>query len=72
MKNIKTKYALAVMLLICNLITFAQVPNPDPTGGDPDPDDVLAPISDYVWVLAVVAILYMAFKFYKFNKLSKI
>lgn len=49
------------MLLICNFITFAQ-PNPDPTGGDPDPSD--APLDSYVYVLIAVAICYVAFKLY--------
>lgn len=53
------------MFILCNPI-FAQIDDP---GEDPD---MPVPISDYLWVLIAIGLVYVFFKFRAFAKQSNI
>jgi hypothetical protein len=67
MKNNLLKYYIAAFYLCSTLIMFAQA---DPgTGGDVENDGTLdatpaaAPIDDYVWILALIGLVFVFMKF---------
>ena len=62
MKNNVLKYYIAVVFFCSTMVMFAQPgdgSNGDPLEG-PDPG---APIDDYVWVLAIVGLIFVFMKF---------
>ena len=62
MKKYIAKSFLVVVALLVNAAAFAQGGNPGDFGnpGDTNPTD--APISDYIWVLAVAGLIYVFYK----------
>jgi hypothetical protein len=65
MKNFKIiKYFSAILILLVTSVSFAQ-PGFDSTGGT-DVVDNQAPIDNYLWVLILVGLVYV---FYKYRKL---
>ena len=62
MKKYIAKSFLVVVALLMSTVTFAQ----GDFGGDPMDDNYLdepaAPISDYIWVLAVTGLIYVFYK----------
>jgi hypothetical protein len=63
MKNTLLKYYIAAFYLCSTFVTFAQPGGNDTGGGLEDADPAPAPIDDYVWALAIVAILFVFMKF---------
>jgi hypothetical protein len=49
--------------LCSTFITYAQDPGSNDTGGGLESGDPAAPIDNYVWVLAVVGLLFVFMKF---------
>lgn len=64
MKNNVLKYYIAAFYLCSTFVMFAQDPGTDggveDTSGDTTP---AAPIDDYVWVLALVGLVFVFMKF---------
>lgn len=61
MKKFKLNTILLLMFLMSSVATFAQ--DPGEIGGDPsDPDPTDAPISDYIWVVALLGLVYVFYK----------
>jgi hypothetical protein len=69
MKNIVSKFYLAAAFLCSTAIMFAQ-PGEDAEGGGLEGADNQAPISDYLWVLAMVGLVFVYFKFKSMQKNS--
>lgn len=61
MKNNLLKYYMVAFYLGSTLVTFAQPGTNDDTG-NLEGTDTPAPIDDYVWVLAVIALVCVFFK----------
>ena len=68
MKNNVLKYYITAVYFCSTFITYAQDPGSNDTGGGLEGGDPPAPIDDYVWVLAVVGLLFV---FMKFRAISK-
>jgi len=69
MKNNLLKYYIAAFYLCSTFVMFAQDPG---TGGgienDGSSDTTPAPIDDYVWVLAVIGLVFIFLKFRAIQK----
>lgn len=63
MKNNLLKYYIAAFYLCSTIITYAQNPGSNDTGGGLESADPAAPIDGYVWVLAAVGFLFVFLKF---------
>jgi hypothetical protein len=63
MKNSVLKYYITALYLCSTFITYAQDPGSNDTGGGLESGDPAAPIDNYVWVLAVVGLLFVFMKF---------
>ena len=64
MKNTLLKYYTAVFYLCSSFVLFAQEPGDTAPGGLETDGDVTpaAPIDDYVWVLALIGLLFVFLK----------
>lgn len=61
MKKYIAKSVLVITALLTSTMTFAQGDFGD--GTDPNPTDApVAPISDYIWALAVIGLVYVFYK----------
>ena len=69
MKTTFNKFLLTLLILMVNTAIFAQ-PNPDPDTGDPNPTD--APIDSNIYVLLIIGLLFVAYKYYRKQHISKI
>lgn len=67
MKNTLLKYYIAAFYLCSTFVTFAQ-PGGNDTGGGLEDGDPAAPIDDYVWVLAIVGLVFVFMKFRAIQK----
>jgi hypothetical protein len=68
MKNNSIKYYIAAFYLFSTFVLFAQTPPPpgneDGNGGlHGDGDTTPVPIDDYLWVLALVGLVFVILKF---------
>ena len=61
MKKYIAKSFLVVVALLVNTVTFAQEDFGDPSDTNPT-DEPAAPISDYIWVLALIGLVYVFYK----------
>lgn len=61
MKNNVLKYYIVAFYLCSTFVMFAQPGLPDETDGDTTP--AAAPIDDYVWVLALIGLVFVFMKF---------
>ncbi|WP_396168588.1 hypothetical protein [Flavobacterium sp.] len=62
MKNNILKYYIAAAYLCSTFVAFAN-PGDDTAGGDLQDPDTPAPIGDYLWVLALVGLIFVFMKF---------
>ncbi|NBL64428.1 hypothetical protein GV828_04345 [Flavobacterium sp. NST-5] len=60
MKSLKYLSILVVMFLMSTVNVFAQNPGDFDDPADPNPTD--APISGYIWVVALVGLVYVFYK----------
>jgi hypothetical protein len=60
MKTNLVKFYITTFFLCCTVVTFAQPAIPDESDGDTTP---AAPIDDYIWLLAVIGLLFIFLKF---------
>lgn len=67
MKTNVLKYYIAAVYFCSSFALFAQ-PGDDDIGGGLQDGDPTAPIDDYVWVLALIGLLFV---FYKFRAMHK-
>lgn len=63
MKNSLLKYYIAAFYLCSTIITYAQDPGSNDTGGGLESADPAAPIDGYVYILAAVGFLFVFLKF---------
>jgi hypothetical protein len=63
MKNNLLKYYIVAFYLCSTFAMFAQPGNTSPDGLETDGDTTPAPIDDYVWVLGLVALVFVFLKF---------
>ena len=64
MKNTALKYYIAAFYLCSTFVLFAQPGDTAPGGLEGDGDTTPgAPIDDYVWVLAVIGLIFVFMKF---------
>lgn len=72
MKNITThlfKFSIFSVVLLSNFMMYSQAPGDDTAAGDLEGTDAApAPINDYLWILVLVG---LAFVFYKYRAYSK-
>ena len=70
MKNTVLKYYIAVFYLCSTFVLFAQPGGNDTGGGLEGDGDATpgAPIDDYVWVLALIGLLFVFMKFRAIQK----
>ena len=61
MKNTVLKIYITIVCLFSNLLIFAN-PSDESDTGDLQGADVPAPIGDYIWVLAVIVVVYAFWK----------
>lgn len=61
MKKFITRNSLLVLMLLVSTLTFAQGDFDDENDINPL-DEPAAPISDYIWVLAVIGLVYVFYK----------
>jgi hypothetical protein len=60
MRSYLLKYYLITFCLCSNLVVFAQTPGSgDGSGGLEGPDAPAAPIDNYLWVLALIGLIYV-------------
>ena len=69
MKNIVSKFYIVAAFLCSTAIMFAQ-PSDQSDGESLDGQDNQLPISDYLWVLALVGLVFVYFKFRSIQKNS--
>ena len=69
MKNIVSKFYLAVAFLCSTAMMFAQ-PGDEAEGESLNGNDNQLPISDYLWILALVGLVFVFFKFRSMQKNS--
>jgi hypothetical protein len=62
MKNNILKYYIAAAYLCSTFVAFAD-PGTDDTGGTLEGPDTAAPIDDYVWIMALVGLIFVFMKF---------
>jgi hypothetical protein len=67
MKNIVLKFYIAAFCLCSTSILFAQ-PGADDTTGTLEGTDAPAPIDNYVWVLALIGLVFIFLKFRAIQK----
>jgi hypothetical protein len=73
MKNIVSKFYVVAAFLCSTAIMFAQpgaTSDDAPELGGMEGNDTQAPIGDYLWVLAVVGLVFVYFKFRSMQKNS--
>lgn len=69
MKNILSKTYITLLFLLVSFITFAAELPGDEADGDPiEGADAPMPIGDYVWVLALLGMLFVFMKFREIHK----
>ena len=68
MKNNVLKYYIVAFYLCSTFIAFAQPGNNDTGGGLEGGDPAPAPIDDYVWVLALLGLIFIFMKFKSIQK----
>ncbi|MBX9807441.1 MAG: hypothetical protein K2X95_06550 [Flavobacteriaceae bacterium] len=68
MKNNVLKYYIVAFYLCSTFVAFAQPGNNDTGGGLETPDAAPAPIDDYVWVLALLGLIFIFMKFRAMQK----
>jgi hypothetical protein len=69
MKNLVSKFYVIAAFLFSTAVMFAQ-PGSGSEGGDLEGNDNDAPIGDYLWVLAIVGLVFVYFKFRSIQKNS--
>lgn len=62
MKNNLLKYFITAVFFCSTIVTSGQ-PGTDDNGGGLESNDPAAPIDNYLWVLAVVGLLFVYMKF---------
>ena len=63
MKNNLLKYYIAAFYFASTFILFAQdTPGVDDEASNMEGDEVVLPIDDYVWVLAVIGLLFVFYR----------
>ena len=67
MKNTVLKYYISALFLFSTFVSFAQ-PGDGDTGGGLEGGDPAAPIDDYIWVLAIVGLIFVFMKFRAIQK----
>jgi hypothetical protein len=67
MKNKLFKFYITAMFFCSTIILFAQ-PGEGSSGGDLEAEDPPVPIGDYVWILAVVGLLFVFMKLRAMHK----
>jgi hypothetical protein len=67
MKNNLLKYYIAAFYLCSTFAVFAQ-PTADDTTGTLESGDTPAPIDDYIWVLAVIGLIFVFMKYRAIQK----
>jgi hypothetical protein len=70
MKNNFLKYYIAAFYFCSTFVLFAQPGVADETDGDTTPAG--APIDDYVWILAIIGLVFVFLKFRALYKQSNI
>lgn len=69
MKNILSKAYVVLFFLLVSFITFAaELPGDEADGDSIEGADVPMPIRDYVWILALLGILFVFIKFREIHK----
>ena len=63
MKNNISKIYTTLFFLLVSFVSFAQPGDTDGTPGGLEGGDTPAPIGDYVWVLAIVGIIFVFLTF---------
>ncbi|MDD5148852.1 MAG: hypothetical protein PHC28_00020 [Flavobacterium sp.] len=64
MKNNLLKYCLIAFCLCINFVMFAQAPGSNNDTGNLETDDApAAPIDNYLWVLALVGLVFVFLRF---------
>ena len=67
MKNNLLKYYIAAFYFASTFILFAQeTPGVTDEGGTMEGEEIAAPIDDYVWVLAVIGLLFVFYRLRSF------
>ncbi len=67
MKNQYTKFYIAFFYLCATMVLFAQPAAQNSTSDLESTDAVAAPINDYIWVLALMGLLFVFFKLKEFK-----
>jgi hypothetical protein len=67
MKNILVKYFIASLLLCCNIVMFADPGAGNDTNDLEGSDTPAAPIDNYIWILVLIAVIYVFFKLKTFK-----
>ena len=67
MKNTLLKYYIAALYLCSTFVMFGQ-PTADDTTGTLESGDTPAPIDDYIWVLAVLGLIFVFMKYRAIQK----
>ncbi len=69
MKNNLLKFYTLAFYFASTFILFAQsTPGANDEGGTMESDEVAAPIDDYVWILAVIGLLFVFYRLRSFAK----
>ena len=62
MKNLFNKYYIAFFYLCSNFVLFAEPGDGNDTNDLENVDAVAAPINDYIWILALVGLIFVFLK----------
>ncbi len=68
MKNRVLKYYIVAFCFCSTLSLLAQNDEGDGNGGIEGPDAPAAPIDNYLWVMALIGIIYVFFKYKTFKR----
>lgn len=68
MKNKVLKYYITVVFFCTTLVLFAQPGDNDTGGGLEGGDPAPTPINDYIWVLAVLGLIFVFMKYRAIQK----
>jgi hypothetical protein len=68
MKKYFNKYYNTFFLLFSNFVLFAQVGNENDTNDLENADTLAAPINDYLWVLALVGLVFVFIKLKSYSR----